>query len=264
MKALKLYVDESGNSYPKNYQQSPYYILVGCIIEEGHQAELKIKADQIKFKYWGNTNLVFHSTEIARETNDFKIFKNNLKLKQEFYKDLYELLRSARLQLVICVVDKQKVIAKQWDEKIIVRETADRIVGDFVALLFSRLPCNGKIIFEASNGFKDQIYLAAFNYYLSPNFPRKDPDFINVRQHLTSINFVTKQNHDIETQLADLFAYAARSKYERDEKIKQPVAKSYEETMIGILETKLVSMPANIGPVKKKYLKKINSFCKLK
>lgn len=260
MKKYKLYVDESGNSHPGNFDRSPYYILVGCIVDNTHQDDLKIYADQIKFKYWGRTDIVFHSVEIARNNGDFAIFRGKPQLKAEFLKDLFAFLQVAKVSITLCLVDKKVASARRWAEKTVVQRTARSVIGSFLAKVTASFPSNGKMVFEASNGFKDQEYLAAFNYYLSPNFLRVDPDFTDVRRCLTSINFVTKQNHDIETQLSDIFAYAAKCKYERDLKVSIPAASSYENKLIRILESKLIQIPANIGADKKKFYSKIYSF----
>ena len=63
---FKLYIDELGMSHPKSYDISPYYILLGCIIDERYQADLEQHANHIKFKYWGRTDVVFHSADFQK------------------------------------------------------------------------------------------------------------------------------------------------------------------------------------------------------
>ena len=81
MKEYFLFIDESGSPDPKN-RQSDIYIFCGCSIPKYKREELKIWADRIKFKYWGKTNIVFHSREIGRNEGDFSIFKKNPTLKR--------------------------------------------------------------------------------------------------------------------------------------------------------------------------------------
>jgi hypothetical protein len=81
-----------------------------------------------------------------------------------------------------------------------------------------------------------------------------------VQESLTSLSVVTKKNHDIENQIADLFAYAARCKYERDELGKNFSAISYESKIITILERKLYRVPPHAPPTKKIILDKIEPF----
>ncbi len=260
MKNYKLYVDESGNSHTGNFARSPYYILVGCIIDERYQGELKEYADQIKFKYWNRTNVVFHSAEMPRNDNDFSIFAEKPELKKEFQKDLLLFLHQAKVSLTVCIVDKKIANKKGWEEKKVVETTAKSIMGSFIGKITANIPSNGKMIFEISNGLKDKIYLESFNYLISPDFRRVDPDYTDVRSTLTSINFVTKQNHDIETQISDLFAYAAKCKLQADTGIFIYPAGSYESRLINALESKLIKTPTNIGNAKKKFYNKIKPF----
>ncbi|MEK7516987.1 MAG: DUF3800 domain-containing protein [Patescibacteria group bacterium] len=74
MRNLCLFIDESGIANPK-VTNSEVYILAGCMVDDYAREKLKIEADQIKFKYWTKTNIVFHSKEIGRKEGDFKIFK---------------------------------------------------------------------------------------------------------------------------------------------------------------------------------------------
>jgi len=71
----KLFIDELGTANIKD-EKSGLYILAGCSINEIECQNIKILADQIKFKYWGHTNIVFHSRDIGRRKGNFKIFKN--------------------------------------------------------------------------------------------------------------------------------------------------------------------------------------------
>jgi len=75
MKNYNLFIDELGNANPLN-TSSPVYILCGIIVSGQNREKLKIHADQIKFKYWGNTNIVFHSREIGRSEGDFQNLSN--------------------------------------------------------------------------------------------------------------------------------------------------------------------------------------------
>ena len=262
MNTYKLYVDELGTSHPGTASVQPYYILMGCVIDERYQAQLKIHADQIKFKYWGRTDIVFHSADMARNEKDYAIFTGKPTLKQEFLVDLIKFLSGAKVVFTVCVIDKMAIVGKGWQETKIVEYTAKSIMGSFLAKVKSMEPSNGKMIFEISNGFKDRIYLETFNYLISPDFSHQDADydFRDVRQTLTSINFVTKQNHDIETQISDILSYAAKCKVLSDIGSKTYVNGSYEADIIAVLENKLMKIPVSTGAAKRVYLNKINSF----
>ena len=98
MNILSLFIDELGSA-ERNESFSKHYILVGCLANKTSREMLKIKADQIKFKYWGKTDIVFHSREIGRKINDFKIFNDKV-LFHGFQKDLF--LFIVRWLSIIC------------------------------------------------------------------------------------------------------------------------------------------------------------------
>ncbi len=257
-KVFKLYIDELGMSHPKSFEESPYYILVGCIIDEYHQKELEDYANNIKFKYWGRTNVIFHSAEIARNLGDFAIFDKNEELKREFEKDIFKLLQNAPVTITAAIIDKEKAYKSFWAEKAVISRAAEKVLFNFLAFIYTKVPCRGKVIIEASSGYRDVEYLAAFNELLSPNLQKKYPDFKNVREYLTSINFVTKQNHDTESQIADLLAYGIRCVQEVKKTAVTYPPKSYEAKIIKIASSKLIKMSPTMKDSKKKYFEKID------
>lgn len=246
----KLYVDELGMSHPKSYEVSPFYILLGCIIDEVYQKDLLEHAGHIKFKYWGRTDIIFHSAEIARNLNDFTIFRDDEAKRNEFIKDLLELLQKTPVHITAAVIDKQKAYKNSWSEKTVIRHTASSVLFNFLAFIYTKRPCRGHVIIEAFSAQRDGLYLDAFNHLLSPSFKNKHPHFTDIRTHLTSINFVTKQNHDIEFQIADLLVYGIRCQVEKD---RGDVfeAGSYQEKIMNLANSKLIRSIANMSKDKK-------------
>lgn len=255
--SLYLFIDETGVENPIN-QQSDQYILCGCSVPEWTRNEMRIKADQIKFKYWGRTNIVFHSIDMARNQKDFAIFQGKTTLKDEFLSDLTNFLSKLALNILVVVVDKISVRKKNWDRIKVVNETAKALFGNFILITTHKKGLQGKIVIEASSTEKDRYYLHTLNEYFSNGLIKYSIPAKSVRESVTSISFVNKQNHDIEEQIADLFAYAAKCKYLKSFNSKLVLDK-YETKILSILERKLFQMPLNLG-VKKAVLKKVNSF----
>jgi len=259
-KTLFLFIDESGNYDPKN-KQSDLYILCGCSIPEYQREELKILADQIKFKFWGRTDIVFHSWDIGKNLGDFGIFKDDPKLKNEFVKDLFVFLKESPLILFFIIIDKKIARKKGWNQYKVIKETAHRLIYHFLALLFCYSNVSGKIIIESATAEKDKYYLDAFSYFLSPGFTELNVNYKEVRKVLTSLSFVTKDNFDIEEQIADLFAYGAKCKIDKIKDAKSIKAGSYEDTILSILEQKLIKRPIRAKERKMKFYEKIEPFC---
>lgn len=258
-KNLLLFIDESGNCDPRN-KQSDYYVVCGCCVPENKKDQLKISADHIKFKYWGRTDVVFHSRDLYSNREDFNIFKNKPHEKNEFLKDLFIFLKQSPIILIIVLLEKKDARKKGWNKIKVLKETSYSLIYHFIALLFSNSSFKGKIIIESATTEKDRYFLNSFSYFLSPGFTEFDRDFIKTRKVLTSISFVTKDNFDTEEQIADLFAYTARCKFEKEKKNRKFEKDCYETKMISILEQKLFKQPYSAKENKMRFYRKIKPF----
>lgn len=260
MNKYKLYIDETGREHKQH--QSEYYILMGCIIDAAKQLELEQRANQIKYRYFKKTSVVFHSREIARNDGEFAVFNGNPAAKQEFYDDLLRMLSSAPIRVTCCVVDKAAVygLKKPWKTVTIIEKTLDTIVLDYLNYIYAKKPSRGVIVFEASGYEKDSEYLKSFNKVLTPAWAASRPEFANVRERLTSVTFATKLNHDIESQIADLLCYGALCKYKQKHKLAKYDKTSYEHKITDILNFKLLTPSPT---AKGKYLSSLVGFCEI-
>lgn len=256
-KQYKLFIDESG--HPHRNDRSKHFVLVGIIIQDGHQEALKIKADQLRFKYWDRTDVVLHSEEIGKRKGEFAIFQDQPQLGAKFERQFLHFLGTAPVHVTTSVVDKERAYRVGWKEETIVNKANDAILLDYLAFLYAQDRAHGRVAYETSTSKRDALYLNTFYRLASPNWQRANPDFQGVRGVLTSVTFANKLNDDIEIQLADIFSYAAICKYHKDNGSKTYTPGSYEAKLIKILEKKLLVRPANMtNPVKRKYYQKVN------
>ena len=246
MNQYRLFIDELGIASPKA-TESKIYALTGIMVRNDLRSDLKIKADQIKYKYWNKTNVIFHSREIGKNLGDFSIFKKNEKLKESFILDLFDYLSNTPLTVLSIIVDKQEALKNNWNDIKIFKETIRLLYHNYLAFLFGKESSNGKIIVESATAEKDVYYLKYFAYFTSPKCIELNIDYKKVQQVLTSISFVTKRNFDIEEQIADIFSYAAKCKFEREFKKKSFLTNSYENKILKIFNDKLFSKPKNLS-----------------
>ena len=254
MKLVNFFIDESGYANPRQ-QESPCYILCGCMISNDCRQLLKIKADQIKFKYWGRENIVFHSREIFRKYNEFEILKDP-EINKNFEKDLFNFLNLGGYQIFAVIVDKEKAVRSNWNELKVYKESSDIIVKNFVHALLAK-KCHGRLVIESATSQKDFLFHKAVGYYLSNGIKGLKVSFREVQEYLTEISFVMKKNHDIEEQIADLLAYGAKVKFM---KRKEKKMNDYDKKILGVLDNKLFSINPSTGDHKKKFYEKIKSF----
>ena len=257
MKHYKLFIDESGHSHQNH--PSKYFVLVGCIVEDAKQDVLKIKADQLKYKYWNKTDIVFHSEEIGKRVGAFKQFAGNSQLAKQFEKQLLQYLRTTPILVTAVIVDKAAAYKARWSEETIIKKASEALLKDFLAFLYGNKASRGRVVYESAGVFRDSVYLKSFNYYLDPNWERVEPDFTRVREHLTSITFANKLNDDTEMQLADLISYGVVCKFKKDKLGSIFHKDSYEAKLISVLEERTVRMPSTVtDKTKKAYHSKIN------
>ncbi len=217
--------------------------------------QLKIKADQIKFKYWGKTNAIFHSREIGRKSGEFDILKKE-ETDKSFTKDLIRFLHQGDFQLFSVLVDKTKM-PKNWNEKTIYKKTTDLIIRNFIFALLAKKSCRGRLIVESATAEKDFYYHKAVGHYLARGFSKLNINYKEVQEVLTEISFVTKKNFDIEEQIADILAYGLKIKYEKKSKDQ---ATEYEQKLIQVINKKLFNIHPKTGNKKKKLYSQIESF----
>ena len=253
MKYLNLFIDESGQSNPKK-QNTGVYILSGCLVDNKAKEFLKIRANQIKFKYWGRTDIVFHSREISRKENEYAIFKNP-KIGSSFEKDLLQFLCQGNFRTFFILVDLNKARNQNWNEEKVYKETTQLMIKNFLLALLAIEKCKGRIVIESATAKKDLYFHRAASYYLSAGISIVKASCQQIQKLFTEISFVTKKNHDIEEQIADLLAYGARLKFER-----RKLKNSYEVGLLKIINSKLFIMHPNTGKKKKKYYSRINSY----
>jgi len=254
MKLNNFFVDELGSASPKA-TNSPFYILSGIMVTHQNREELKIKANQIKFKYWGKTNIVFHSREIGRSEGNFQILKNS-KIKRNFEIDLIKFLNNGIFNLFAIIVDKNK-IPKNWIDKTIYKKTADGLIRNFILALLAQTNIKGRLVVESATAEKDFYYHKAVSYYLSNGIKELGIKFNEVQEVLTEFSFVSKKNEDIEEQIADLLAYGIRLKYE---KRKKSSLSNYETKLLKVVDNKLFKVNPSTGLKKKKLYSQIESF----
>jgi len=258
MNKFSLFIDELGIANPKAIE-SKLYVLTGIAVKKDFRDQLEVEANQIKFKYWNKTDIVFHSREIGKNLGDFVIFKNKESLKKLFINDLFNFLSNIPITIFSIVVDKNLAFRKNWNDIKILRETIRLLYFNFLTFLLGKNHGKGKIVVESATAEKDIYYLRYFAYFTSPNCKELNVDYKKIQNILTSISFVTKRNFDIEEQIADLFSYAGKCKYIKDYKNKPYASGSYENKIIKILNNKLFLKPKNLSAKKLKLYKQPTS-----
>lgn len=255
MSINNLFVDETGLiSGDKGY-----YILVGCVIKDSNRDSLERLAGQIKYKYWSDDSTVFHSQEIGKCIGAFKILKDK-KVKKDFYRDLFKLLKCAPVILFPVVLDKECIEEKRWGTKRKLKTISRRLLRNFILITVATRGCTGRIIIEASSLNKDYYYHEALNHFRANGIKKVRVLGRKVSDSITSLSFANKSNGDVEEQIADIFAYGVKCKIGSRKYPKN----SYESELIKVLDRKIYKLPRGVKGNKKNLLSEIEPIVMIK
>jgi hypothetical protein len=90
----------------------PIFVLCFCIFKKSiYSSSIVNKLHDIKFKYFGHDNVVFHSHEIRKKTHNFSIL-NRKEIESEFLNDISLLIKNIEFKIISCVIDKQNLKKK--------------------------------------------------------------------------------------------------------------------------------------------------------
>lgn len=111
-----VYVDESGDhsltSVDPNY---PVFVLAFCIFHKAmYSQDVTTRITDLKFKHFGHDQVVLHEREIRKQKGDFQILFDP-SVRNEFMKDITQIVEEAPFTLIASVIDKKKLKKKFSD-----------------------------------------------------------------------------------------------------------------------------------------------------
>ena len=108
----RLFIDESGDHGLNNLDPTfPVFVLCGVLFSEPSYLLARTQMNNIKRKFWGTENVVFHSSDIRRCKKEFSILFD-LGIKSEFYSMMDDLMSSSNYTLFASCVRKEEFIKR--------------------------------------------------------------------------------------------------------------------------------------------------------
>ncbi|MPM20694.1 hypothetical protein SDC9_67130 [bioreactor metagenome] len=212
MDVYNLFLDESGDSNLPSYEDSPYFVASGVLVNDKVRDIIKNEFENFKLKYFGDKKYVFHSNEL-RSTLHWRWSKKNPNYLIDFSNDLEKLLKRLPFYLFMVTVRKQKAFERSWTKQVEYERVYRSIIGSTIKFLIAR-DVKGRICSEACNFEQDLEIYKAFFHFISNGISRLSITHKDVKNHLTSLSFVTKKNHDCEEQIADMFGSMGKVGFE--------------------------------------------------
>lgn len=258
----KLFTDESGKNLLRNISaENPYYCAAGALIHDTSGLFIQRRADQIKFKYWGRTDVTFHAYDLRHRLNEFSIFKNKPDLLNDFQNDFLNFIRLANFKVLLVCIDKLQYVAnnpsvkyalKNDFKKDIVtfqRKLNEKVFSElwqiYLCYLSTRQNSSGTIVVEASDDKQDTEILSSYNKIMSGGVHALGMSVQDVRNKLTSISFVTKQNWDAGTEFADFSSYFLTLEHRINKGLKVTGVTQFDLDIISLVKTKQFNKRCN-------------------
>ncbi len=109
-----VFVDESGDHGLENIDKNfPVFALAFVLIrKEDYVNQLVPEFQRLKLKYWGHDQVILHERDIRKEKKDFSLLMTNEKLRNDFFKDINQIIEDIPFTCFASVINKRKLTEK--------------------------------------------------------------------------------------------------------------------------------------------------------
>ena len=215
-----LFLDESGDHGLSNINKFfPVFLLCGVLFEANAYEKCRQEINEIKEKYWGDKEVIFHSSDIRRCRKEFQILLDT-SLKGEFIKDINTLITGNDYKIIADGIQKEEFI-KRYGKLSNVYELCLSFIIERTFFCLSAMPAQKNLwIVIEQRGKKEDAKL--LDYILK--VIDRGTHFVTREQFKTlniKIEFRQKKLNINGLQMADLIAYPVAT-YIMDKKRANP------------------------------------------
>lgn len=184
----------------------PLFLLAGCLFEEGELSRVKKEINDFKKEFFKTTEVVLHSRDIRKCEGSFQILFD-LKIKEEFYKKLNDIINNADFSIIGAGINKEEYIKKYG------KGARDPYVISLSFLIERLVFCldekpdsaSVNIMIEKRGRQEDRQLLVQYNGILDMGTHYVDSQ--RLKNRINSFEFALKRDNVIGLQVADLCAY---------------------------------------------------------
>jgi len=221
------FLDESGEAnITKPDPRFNIFVLCGIVFREDHYTEFDKEFKLLKQKYFGNTDIIFHSIKMRNKNDAFKIFQDDTIL-QNFYIDIGKIFINCSYKVIACVVNKEKYKERYPNKNHAYEESLMFLCERGIGLLGKKNKWRTlHICLEKREKTKNS---ALKKYYT--NFVKYGTEYISTDEFKICnplLHFRGKEENVNGLQLADLCAYPIARKFLSPEK-PQPTFDIFED-----------------------------------
>lgn len=201
------YVDETGDhSLKKVDPDFPVFVLTAVVTPL--EQYIKHSVPQIlefKTKYFPNEGVILHSRDIRKSIGSFSILRD-VNIKRRFMEDLSGLIENLNFELIVCSIDKTRMIEKYGPQALNPYEYSLKVVLERLVYIIEHRGVNTiNFIFEARGKKEDHNLELEFLRIMD-----RGTEYISHERFAEcdfTISFLKKELNIIGNQIADLAGY---------------------------------------------------------
>lgn len=192
-----LFADETKKT-PKN----PYFCFAGLIIKRCDYEDVLVpKINELKKKYFGKTDIIFHYTDMKYNKRDFTSFRDST-VRNQFWTEFVNIIKTIDFTTIGVYFNQNMMKELYKDSGTRSYDIAYRHLLENYMHFLKEKNGVGSICIE-SRTFKENMFLQR-NHFDYIEHGSIYYDYKNTYQHLASIGFVVKGDNCIGLQIADI------------------------------------------------------------
>lgn len=195
-----LFLDESSVT-----RTNPYLLLGGIIISRNDYKKVLIPSIQDTKSILGNSNIVFHYTDILKKQNGFKFLCSNAEMNTKFWDSLRKNVDKAEFK-VITAYTNVKEYHNEYPEfsHDIYEILFSSVINSYIHFL-TKNKTRGSIVFESREETQNKEIQKHYFNILQNGTNIYVPEAID--KYITITSFTVKEENSIGLQIADMVAY---------------------------------------------------------
>lgn len=206
-KQYYIFLDECGDQNLSSFDPSfPIFTLCGIIMSQEQLDLMTAKINALKKEFWGDKKIILHSRDIRKCQNGFEVLFD-MDVKQQFYKQINEILKAKTYVIICCSILKEPYI-RQYGR-------LNDVYGQSLSYIMERT------VFYLDSISVNDIYLTTV---VESRGKKEDKDLLNyynkvsdrgtywvsserIKSYFKNFEMKRKSENLIGLQIADLVAY---------------------------------------------------------
>ncbi len=206
-KQYYIFLDECGDQNLSSFDPSfPIFTLCGIIMSQEQLDLMTAKINALKKEFWGDKKIILHSRDIRKCQNGFEVLFD-MDVKQQFYKQINEILKAKTYVIICCSILKEPYI-RQYGR-------LNDVYGQSLSYIMERT------VFYLDSISVNDIYLTTV---VESRGKKEDKDLLNyynkvsdrgtywvsserIKSYFKNFEIKRKSENLIGLQIADLVAY---------------------------------------------------------